>query len=90
MNVEVIDEIRPADLAESAHIPVPMQHARCPWCQEWVNVDAVLYGSTEDKYPTFRVHCSSCGGAGPIAHTPKLAWKLWNKRAMAPKTNGVH
>jgi len=47
---------------------------------EQANLDAVLYGSTEDEFPTFRVLCHQCGGAGPIGNTPSLAWKLWNRR----------
>lgn len=71
---------RPADLAEQSYERPPLLRARCPFCGEWVNTDAVLYGSTEDSFPTYRVICGDCGGAGPIAPYPRLAWKLWNRR----------
>jgi len=76
----VLEAACPGDVAEAAYEKPPLLRARCPYCGEWVHTDAALYGSTEDKFPTFRVICMDCGGAGPIAPNPRLAWKLWNKR----------
>lgn len=80
LSLAVLDAVCPGDVAEAAHERPPARRDRCPWCGEWVNLDAVLYGSTEDLFPTFRVICQDCGGAGPIAPTPKMAWGRWNRR----------